>query len=168
MSALAGAIAKTAGGQMALRSSPEERQAKAAQKETERQRQAELRAAQQVEAQRQHELQVWAGSPPGLAQQARQAGQRFFQLILPLEDVDRTWMAKFSHEMDTRVQDLSDAVGVTLTAVEAQGWELVTAGFIFRETAQASRDKFLASGQQIATIGQTLGIYLFKSDGKEN
>jgi len=81
-------------------------------------------------------------SPPGQARLARQSGQRYFQVVMPLEDVDRTWLAKFSHEMDTRVRDPSDAVGVTLTAIEDEGWELVNSGFTFRETAQASRDKF--------------------------
>jgi hypothetical protein len=94
---------------------------------------------------------------------AKQAGQRFFQLILPIENVDRTWLAKFSHEMTTRVRDTGDIVGASLTAVADEGWELVTAGYVFRQTGGASRDKFLASGQQIAVIGDTLGVYLFRT-----
>jgi len=148
---------------MALRSSPEERQAKAAAKEAERGRQDELRAAEQAEQQRAAEQAAFDASPPGQARAAKQNGQRYFQIAIPLEDVDRTWMAKFSHEMTTRVLDTSDAVGITLTAIEDEGWELISSGFTFRETAQASRDKFLASGQQIATIGQTLGFYLFRA-----
>jgi hypothetical protein len=148
---------------MALRSSPEERQAKAAAREAERERQAELLAAAQVEGRHAAEQAAFNASPPGQARAAKQNGQRYFQIAIPLEDVDRTWMSKFSHEMTTRVSDTSDAVGITLTAIEEEGWELVNAGFTFRETAQASRDKFLASGQQIATIGQTLGFYLFRA-----
>jgi hypothetical protein len=146
-----------------MRGNPDERRAKRERKAQER---AELEAARQFDAARRAEAQARAAfdaSPPGRARLAKQSGQRFFQIVLPIEDVDRTWMAKFAHEMDTRVLDTSDAVGVTLTAIEDEGWELVTAGFTFRETAQASRDKFLASGQQIATIGQTLGVYLFKA-----
>jgi hypothetical protein len=148
---------------MALRSSPEDREAKAAAREQERTRQAEVRAAAQVEQRRQEDRAAFDASPPGLARIARQSGQRYFQFAMALEDVDRTWIAKFSHEMTTRVLDTSDVVGATLTAIEDEGWELINSGFTFRETAQASRDKFLASGQQIATIGQTLGFYLFRA-----
>jgi hypothetical protein len=158
-----GCTERTGRGVVALRSSPEERQAKAAAREEERARQAEVRAAAQVDQQREAESAAFNASPPGKARAARQAGQRYFQFSMPLEDVDRTWMAKFSHEMDTRVTDTSDAVGVTLTVIEKEGWELIHSGFTFRETAQASRDKLLASGQQIATIGQTIGFYLFRA-----
>jgi hypothetical protein len=49
-----------------------------------------------------------------------------------------------------------------LTAIEAEGWEFVEAGYIFRQTGGASRDKFMASGQQIAVMGDTVGVYLFR------
>jgi hypothetical protein len=64
--------------------------------------------------------------------------------------------------MDTRVKDTSDVVGALLTAIEAEGWEFVEAGYIFRQTGGASRDKFMASGQQIAVMGDTVGVYLFR------
>jgi hypothetical protein len=150
---------------MPLRSTPEERQAKQARKAEERARQDAERQAQATQQAEERAREAFNASPPGQARLARQAGQRYFQLVLAIEDVDRTWLAKASHEMTTRVQSTSDVVGATLTAVESEGWELINAGYTFRETAQASRDKFLASGQQIATIGQTLGIYLFRIKG---
>lgn len=149
---------------MSLLGTPEERQAKAARKEADRALQAEQRAAGQVQQQQQAQQAAFNASPPGQARLAKQSGQRYFQFCMALDNVDRTWMAKFTHEMDTRVLDTSDAVGVTLTAIEDEGWELINSGFTFRETAQASRDKMLASGQQIATIGQSLGFYLFRRD----
>lgn len=137
---------------MALRKSAEEKAAQEAENARERERNA---LAQQQAA--------FNASPPGQARLAKQAGQRFFQLILSIENVDRTWLAKFTHEMTTRVRDTGDIVGASLTAVADEGWELVTAGYVFRQTGGASRDKFLASGQQIAVIGDTLGLYLFKA-----
>lgn len=134
------------------RKSPEEK----AQREAEKRRQQEQNRLAQDQA-------AFNASPPGQARLAKQAGQRFFQLILPIENVDRTWLAKFSHEMTTRVRDTGDIVGASLTAVADEGWELVTAGYVFRQTGGASRDKFLASGQQIAVIGDTLGVYLFRT-----
>ncbi len=65
--------------------------------------------------------------------------------------------------MKTRVKDTGEVVGTLLTAVEDEGWDLFQAGFVFRQTGSASRDKFLVSGQQIAVTGDTLGIYLFKA-----
>jgi hypothetical protein len=132
----------------------------------------EEKAARQEQKEREQEQERLAAekaafdaSPPGQARLAKEAGQRFFQTIIPIENVDRTAMAKFSHEMRTRVKDTSDVVGALLTAVEDEGWELITAGYVFRQTGGASRDKFLASGQQIAVMGDTLGVYLFKLRG---
>ena len=39
--------------------------------------------------------------------------------------------------------------------------ELVTGSFVFLELGSESRDKFMASGQQIAVKGTILGYYLF-------
>jgi hypothetical protein len=50
----------------------------------------------------------------------------------------------------------------TLNAVCDEGWELVNGSFVFVETGQQSRDKFMASGQQVAVSGTVMGFYLFK------
>jgi hypothetical protein len=42
------------------------------------------------------------------------------------------------------------------------GWEIINGSFVFIEEWQQSRDKFLASGQNVATKGSTVGYYLFK------
>ena len=49
-----------------------------------------------------------------------------------------------------------------LNAVAREGWEIVTASFVFREQGQQSRDKFMSSGQNVATKGTTVGYYLFR------
>lgn len=130
-------------------------------------------AAQQAEAKR---LQNATEAETARADEAIQAyvsqaqiallrGQRFFQLTMPVEHVDRSPTAQMTHEMhasSVQVTALDDAVGRVLTAVEDVGWELISSGYTFRPHAAVSRDKLLASGQQIAVIGQTVGIYLFR------
>jgi hypothetical protein len=48
-----------------------------------------------------------------------------------------------------------------LNSVCREGWELVTGSFVFVEEGQQSRDKFMSSGQNVATKGKTVGYYLF-------
>jgi hypothetical protein len=47
-------------------------------------------------------------------------------------------------------------------AVCSEGWELVNGSFVFVEQGQQSRDKFMSSGQNVATKGCTVGYYLFR------
>lgn len=61
----------------------------------------------------------------------------------------------------TTSQKTSDPVAI-LNAVCREGWELLNGSFVFVEEGQQSRDKFAASGQNIATKGRTVGYYLFK------
>jgi hypothetical protein len=51
----------------------------------------------------------------------------------------------------------------TLAAIEAVGWHLENVGYVFVVTSESSRDKFLATGQQVAVSGETVGIYLFRN-----
>ena len=153
---------------MAVRSTVEERQTDEARKAEERAAReqqriahAAIQSASEARQRDEQERAAFNASPPEQARQARRAGLRFFQWTMPIEDVDRTWTAKFTHEMTTRVHSVGDAVGATLTAIEDEGWELAHAGFLFRETAQASPDEVLAGEEQSATIGQTVGVYLF-------
>ena len=104
-------------------------------------------------------------APTEQARVALLRGQRFFQVILPIENVDRSALAQTMHDMhasSVKVTATDDLVGPVLTAIEDVGWELISSGITFRPTAAVSRDKFLASGQQIAVIGQTVGVYLFR------
>src|SRR6266496_1603356 len=58
-------------------------------------------------------------------------------------------------------QKTTDPVQV-LNSVCREGWELVNGSFVFIEQGQQSRDKFMSSGQNVATKGTTVGYYLFK------
>jgi hypothetical protein len=43
-----------------------------------------------------------------------------------------------------------------------EGWELVNASFVFHELGSESRDKFLATGQNIAVKGTVIGYYVLR------
>jgi hypothetical protein len=49
-----------------------------------------------------------------------------------------------------------------LNSVCNEGWELVNGSFVFHELDSESRDKFLASGQNIAVKGTVIGYYVFR------
>ena len=50
----------------------------------------------------------------------------------------------------------------TLALVEETGWRLAHVGYVYRETYSESRNKVLVSGQQIATSGEIVAIFLFR------
>ncbi len=52
--------------------------------------------------------------------------------------------------------------GDVLAQVEDVGWRLEHVGYVYVETGQVSRDKLLSSGQQVATLGKTVGHFLFR------
>ena len=58
-------------------------------------------------------------------------------------------------------QKTTDPLAV-VNSVCREGWELVNGSFVFVEQGQQSRDRFLASGQNVAIKGTTVGYYLFK------
>ena len=49
-----------------------------------------------------------------------------------------------------------------LNAIAGEGWELITGSFVFVVQGEESRDKFMASGQNVAIKGVTKGYYLFR------
>jgi hypothetical protein len=101
------------------------------------------------------EARFWE-APYGQARSAKLAGDRYFQIEIPLD-----WTTRSGRMSVTGSKHSGQ--GRTLTDIEAEGWELIQAGFVFKETGQISRDKFLSSGQQVNTTGETWGIYLFRA-----
>lgn len=147
---------------MPFRRGPDDdREARTAQKTAEKEARDAQKAEERERKQQEAAEAAFLASPPGQARLAKETGQRFFQIVLEIEKVDRGATDYLLHTMNTKVKQTSDLVGAVLTGIEDEGWELVHAGYVFRETGGASRDKFLASGQQIAVLGNTLGIYLF-------
>lgn len=50
-----------------------------------------------------------------------------------------------------------------LGQIEQVGWRLEQASWVYVQTGQNSRDKFLASGQQVVVTGEVIGIFLFRN-----
>ena len=128
-------------------------------------RQAEEAQARQVAAQANRlaelEAKFWA-APYGQARAAKMAGDRFFQIEMQLDSTDQTSYSKLVADTTGKTRRYSGQ-GTVLTHIANEGWELIHAGFVFKETGQVSRDKFLSSGQQVSTWGATYGVYLFRA-----
>ena len=158
-----------------------EQERKRLQEEIDRQREEEVeRARAKAEAKRYEE---WSATDHGRASIMFDQGARFFQMqrvvgetkgmIAPMigassisSEADKSAASAGglgSEYLNEAAQDnqqlpLCDALAV----IENMGWTLFDVGYAFRQTHSESRDKFLASGQQIAVSGQIIGVYLFR------
>lgn len=94
----------------------------------------------------------------GLARRAFAQGDRVFQCTLSVMAQDAVVEAM----VGTRVTQHAGDPNEVLNAICAEGWELVNGSFVFVPEGERSRDRFLASGQQVAVKGRTLGYYLFR------
>jgi hypothetical protein len=103
----------------------------------------------------------WA-SPVGQATAAKQEGQGFFEIQLPVGSSQRD-STIFGGNNTTLNKIKTNSHAGTLAAIENVGWRLEHLGYVFMVTSESSRDKFMASGQQVAVSGQTIGIYLFRN-----
>ena len=114
----------------------------------------------QKEADKKH--QVWLQTPLGLATTAKETGNGFFEIELEIGSSKRT--VAFG-TADFGGHKKSDFTGV-LSQIESIGWRLEQVGYYFLITGETSRDKFLASGQNTAVNGKTMGVYLFRNIDK--
>ncbi|MCU1590071.1 MAG: hypothetical protein JWP11_1327 [Frankiales bacterium] len=101
-----------------------------------------------------------AATPVGQAEAAHARGQGFFEVQLEVATSQRDVTIAGS----TDKSRTSSHAG-TLSSIEAVGWRLEHVGYVFQVTGESSRDKFVASGQQVAVSGKTVGIYLFRRLG---
>ena len=135
---------------------PEEQVAADAEK-TRKQAAAEQQRAE-MQAQREHEL--FLASPQGQARTAFDAGDALFQVDFPVMKQKAEVVAMVgafnSAKTNDSTQILNDIVG--------EGWDLVTASFVFVVQGEESRDKFMSSGQNVAVKGETRGYYVFRRD----
>jgi len=128
--------------------SPEEKQQEYANKQAER----EVREAGKRQA-------AWLQSPEGRAATAKEGGEGFFEIELELGTSRRNVAFGTS---DTGSYNRSSYTDV-LSAIESHGWSLVQVGYYFMPTGETSREKFLASGQNVAINGKSMGVYLFRN-----
>jgi hypothetical protein len=108
---------------------------------------------------RDKQRQAFLDSPAGKALEAFERGDAVFQYSIDVHETKATVLAMTGAY--TSSKETNDPTDV-LNSVCHQGWELVTGSFVFLELGSESRDKFMASGQQIAVKGTILGYYLFK------
>jgi len=128
-------------------------------REQEKRGRAEEKERERKAAERERVRQAFLASPVGLARAAFDRGDQVFQYELDVQNVKATVLPMVTAKgLRTQATNASDV----LSAVCDEGWELVNGSFVFLQTGSESRDKFLASGQQIAVSGTTVGYYLFK------
>ena len=101
-------------------------------------------------------------SPVGQATLAKEQRQGFFEIQLKVGSSQRDSTVLGSNNYALSKNTTQSHAG-TLAAIESVGWRLEHVGYVFVVTNESSRDKFLASGQQTAVSGETIGIYLFRS-----
>lgn len=97
-------------------------------------------------------------SPVERAQAAFEHGDQLFQCAIDVMNQQAVIVAMIGSATNKTSTDPSDI----LNAVCGQGWELVNGSFVFVTEGEQSRDKFLASGQNVAVKGRTVGYYLFR------
>jgi hypothetical protein len=141
-----------------------------------RARRAELEAKQKVKRQERGEAAVAkmreiaaVGGPEihrspayrAVVTDARQAygrGDHIFQYVAEVETV----RGDVHFGLGATTQRQSHDHNVILNAIAKEGWELVDTSSAFREEQQKSRNRFLATGQNIAVRGAIVNTYTFK------
>jgi hypothetical protein len=81
-----------------------------------------------------------------------------FQVAIPISETTEHAVALGA----TYATSQSASHAPILEAIEAEGWRLEHAGYVYRLTGSVSRDRFLASGQREAFGGEIVGVYLFR------
>jgi hypothetical protein len=102
-------------------------------------------------------------STPGKAARAFDRGDQFFQVELSHADVTGSASLIDGGARDASITRKGPAADV-LGQIEQAGWKLEHANWVFVQTGQNSRDKFLTTGQQSVVTGEVMGIYLFRRD----
>lgn len=100
-----------------------------------------------------------ANTPQGRARTARRKGRKFFQIDVALSQT--TGHASFFGAF-TSGGATADASEL-LECIEAEGWRLIDASYVFRPTGTASRERIIGTTEEEAISGQIIGIYLFRS-----
>jgi len=109
--------------------------------------------------QRERVMVAFFESPAGRARQAFEQGDAVFQYSIDVHTNQAVVVPMVgAYATPKATTDPTDI----LNSVCNEGWELVNGSFVFLELGSESRDKFMASGQQVAVKGTVIGYYLFK------
>lgn len=114
---------------------------------------AELQAMLQSEP-----AEFWE-TPPGQARQARAVGRSVFQLTLV---INQTTGHSSMFGTATEKGGFTDTASV-IESIEAEGWQLVNVGYVFRPLGSASRERIIGRTENEAISGEVIGIHLFRS-----
>ncbi|HEY2796152.1 MAG TPA: hypothetical protein VGJ28_27550 [Micromonosporaceae bacterium] len=139
---------------------------KSAEEKARAQNVAEMQAANQArlagQAQRAGEQVRTRSGPIGQATDAMEHGDGFLEIQLVVGASIRQ-SSVFDAAGQTTGSHTSINNGETLARIEALGWRLEHVGYVFQVTGEASHDRFLGAGENIAVSGRTVGIYLFRN-----
>ncbi|UGQ15124.1 hypothetical protein LO772_17075 [Yinghuangia sp. ASG 101] len=136
------------------RKTPEEQARVAAEKERQRQAAEAQRLVEKMERDR----QAFFATPVGCARTSFERGDLVYQYSFSVMSQQAIIVPMVGSATSQTTSDPLEVVN----AVCREGWELVNGSFVFVEQGQQSRDKFLSSGQNVATKGETVGYYLFR------
>jgi hypothetical protein len=142
---------------MLKRQTDEEKQAKRVEKERRHKEEVEQAARAAQEARLEREREEFLASPAGQARIAFERGDRVFQFEIDVKDTKAVVIPMMTAMTTSKTADPVEI----LNSVCHEGWELVNGSFVFHELGSESRDKFLASGQNVAVKGTVIGYYLF-------
>src|SRR5664279_4808153 len=113
-------------------------------------KQAEAREARQraEAATRERAAQEYAASPLGRAEAARERGDGFFQIHLPVTTLsgDRSWFGSSDNRIEPVRNVRRDGKPDILTQIEDVGWRLEHVGYVFVETGATTSGRMLTSG----------------------
>lgn len=136
----------------------EEKEAERREREATQARVEAARAEQERAAQEARDREVWLSTPVGAATAAKQSGQRFLEVQLPVGG----HVGQASGGVASGQRTTSSSASV-LAQIEDVGWRLEHAGYLYMVTGETSTERVFLSGQQIAVSGVTVGVYLFRN-----
>jgi hypothetical protein len=126
--------------------------------DAQRERDQAWKEQQRRQAAAEKERAAFLASPVGQAETGFARGDQVFQYSHSVMSQQAIIVAMVGSNTSKTTTDPSEI----LNAVCRQGWELVNGSFVFVVEGEQSRDKFMASGQNVAVKGQTVGYYLFR------
>lgn len=100
-------------------------------------------------------------TPYGRARIARRKGRKLFQIDIALSQT--TGHSSLLLGTFTSGGATDDASEI-LESIEAEGWHLIDANYVFRPIGTAGREKILGTTEHEAITGQIIGIYLFRAN----
>jgi hypothetical protein len=118
-------------------------------------------AAEKAERQRLGQIeklrQAFFRTPAGLARLAFEKGDQVFQSAFDVMSQQAIIVPMVGGTTSKTTSDPTDI----LNSVCHEGWELVSGSFVFVQHGQESRDKFMASGQNVAVRGWVNAIQVW-------